>query len=104
MLVSIVDASSWVQLKQNGTVSRAAEYSFLAARAELVYNVKQAFYELIQLYRNSTVIEASVAQGTEQVKVATERFRLGGISRPELLRIQTGLSQLKVDLIEAKGR
>lgn len=100
---SIVDASSWVQLKQNGTVSRAAEYSFLAARAELVYNVKQAFYELIQLYRNSTVIEASVAQGTEQVKVATERFRLGGISRPELLRIQTGLSQLKVDLIEAKG-
>lgn len=100
---SIVDASSWVQLKQNGTVSRAAEYSFLAARAELVYNVKQAFYELVQLYRNFTVIEASVAQGTEQVKVATERFRLGGISRPELLRIQTGLSQLRVDLIEATG-
>lgn len=100
---NIVDASSWVQLKQNSTVSKAAEYSFLAARAELVYNVKQAFYELIQLSRNFSVIEASVAQGTEQVKVATERFRLGGISRPELLRIQTGFSQMRVDLIEAKG-
>jgi outer membrane protein len=100
---SIVDASSWVQIKQNNTISRAADYSFLAARAELVYNVKQAFYELIQLYRNFTVIEASVAQSTEQVKVATERFRLGGLSRPELLRIQTGLSQLKVDFIEATG-
>jgi outer membrane protein TolC len=100
---SIVDASSWIQLKQNRTVSRAAEYNFLAARAELVYNVKKAFYELIQLYRNFKVIEASVVQGTEQLKVATERFRLGGISRPELLRIQTGLSQLRVDLIESTG-
>ncbi len=100
---SIVDASSWVRLKQNRTVSRAAEYSFVAARAELVYNVKQAFYEIIQLNRNVTVIAASVVQGTEQVNVATERFRLGGISRPELLRIQVGLSQLRVELIEATG-
>jgi len=100
---SIVDASSWVQLKQNGTFSRASEYSFLAARADLVFNVKQAFYELIQLYRNFKVIEASVAQGAEQVKVATERFRLGGISRPELLRIQSGSSQMSVDLIAAKS-
>lgn len=98
---SIVDASSWIQLKQTGTVSQAAEFSYLSARAELVYNVKQAFYELVRMYRNVSVIEASVEQGVEQVEVAEERFRLGGISRPELLRVQVGLSQFKVDLIEA---
>ncbi len=98
---SIVDASSWIQLKQTGTISQAAEFSYLSARAELVYNVKQAFYELVRMYRTVSVIEASVKQGIEQVEVAEERFRLGGISRPELLRVQVGLSQFRVELIEA---
>ena len=74
---SIVDASSWIQLKQNRTVSRAAEYNFLAARAELVYNVKKAFYELIQLYRNFKVIEASVVQGTRTAKGGNRAVQTG---------------------------
>lgn len=96
---SIIDVSSWVQLKQAYSAADAAEIAYRGAKADLAFNVKQLFYDLVRSYHNVAVTISSVNQSVEQVYVAEERFRLGSMSRPELLQVQVGLSQLRVELI-----
>ena len=100
----LIDLSSWMQLRQAYKVADAAEVAFRGSQAELIFNVKQSFYELIRLYRNVEVSEAAVAQSKEQVQIAQERFRLGSIARPELLRVQVSLNDQRVELIQARSR
>lgn len=101
---SIIDVASWGQLKQAFIIADAAKATYRGGLAELAYNVKQSYYELIRLYRNLSVLQASVEQNTKQLQVAQERFKLGSIARPELLRIQVEQSQLRVNLIEATSK
>jgi outer membrane protein len=96
---SLVNVPAWFGIRGAINSSSAASFAYTASLADLAYNTKQAYYNQIQLYKNMHIADIAITQSEEQVAIAQERFRLGSISRPELLRIQVNLSQRRVDLI-----
>jgi len=54
------------------------------------------------MYKNAAVAASAVEQMDEQVRIARESFRLGVIPKPELLRVEVGAIQQRVELINAQ--
>ena len=98
----LIDAASIAGLRQAKTVWDNADVVFRGAQAELAYDVKQAFYNLLGAYKSLDASRAAVLQLEEQVAVARQRFELGAISRPELLRVEVDLSRQKIDFTNSK--
>ncbi len=80
-----------------------AEEAFRLSRADLVWNVKQAFLDLVQSQRTLAVAQSAVLQSREQANVAAQRFRLGSLSRPDLLPFEVTLSQSQTDQALARA-
>ena len=98
----LIDAASIAGLRQAKTVWDNADVVFRGAQAELAYDVKQAFYNLLGAYKSLDASRSAVLQLEEQVTVARQRFGLGAISRPELLRVEVDLSRQKIDFTNSK--
>ena len=96
---TLVDIASFVQVKQIPNINSLATNTFQSSRADLAYNVKQQYYGLLVIYSNVSVSETAVKQFEQQAQVASEKYRLGVISRPELLRVEVALLQQRVENI-----
>lgn len=99
----LVDLASFAGLKAAFTVDDIAETAFRGSKADLAYNVKEAYYNLIAVHKNIDVSQASAAQSEEQMLIARERFALGAIARPELLRIEVDQARRRIELINARS-
>jgi outer membrane protein len=100
---SIINPEQWFRIKQAFQIQKATEFSYTGSRADLAFNVKQTYFELLRLYKDLSVAEAALEQSEEQAQIARERFRLGALSRPELLRIEVGLAQRQVEQISSRS-
>lgn len=98
---TIIDASNWLGVKQAVTIKNASIYTAQASTADFVYNVKQAFYTLLQSYSSHTVAETTLSQNQEQATIARERYRLGAINQPDLLQVETAFLQSQSSLTKA---
>ncbi|NLG18152.1 MAG: TolC family protein [Fibrobacter sp.] len=99
----LIDLASFAGLKAAFTVADIAETTFRGSKADLAYNVKEAYYNLIAVHKNIDVTQASAAQSEEQMLIARERFALGAIARPELLRIEVDRARRRIELINARS-
>lgn len=99
---SVFNPSQWLAVKQAIYNRKAVNYSSRASIADLIFNVKQAYYSLIQSYLSQTVSEAALSQNQEQVAIARERYRLGAINRPDLLQVETAYLQSQTSLLESR--
>lgn len=101
---SVFNPSQWLGVKQAIYNRNAVNYSSRASIADLIFNVKQAYYSLIQSYLSQTVSEAALSQNQEQVIIARERYRLGVINRPDLLQVETAYLQSQTSLLESRAQ
>ncbi|MCL2688279.1 MAG: TolC family protein [Chitinispirillia bacterium] len=98
----LVNVPSFIQFGAFSDIKNIAQSQYDRDMADLVFNVKQYYYILIVMYRNAAVAASAVAQMDEQVRIAQESFRLGVIPKPELLRIEVGAIQQRVEMINAQ--
>jgi outer membrane protein len=101
---SLFDPSSWLAIKQASYSSYAANQSSQVSLADLVFNVKQAYYSLLQSYNSQSVANATLAQNREQVEIARQRYALGTINRPDLLQLETAFLQGQTSLLESDAQ
>jgi len=98
----LVNIPSFIQLGTFSETKRIAQSQYDRDMADLVFNVKQHYYTLVVMYKNASVAASAVEQMDEQVRIARESFRLGVIPKPELLRIEVGAIQQRVEMINAQ--
>jgi outer membrane protein len=101
---SLFNPSSWLSIKQAAYSSNVTHQSSKASVADLIFNVKQAFYSLLQSYNSHSVANATLAQNKEQVEIARQRYSLGAINRPDLLQLETAFIQGQTNLLESDAQ
>ncbi|MDR0307024.1 MAG: TolC family protein [Chitinispirillales bacterium] len=98
----LVNIPSFIQLSTFSDIKRIAQTQYRRDMAELAFNVIEQFYTVVAMYNNVAVAKAAAEQMDEQVRIARESYRLGAIPRPELLRIEVGAIQQRVEMINAQ--
>jgi len=99
---SVVNLSSWAKLKGSINEYQASSASYNQSVASLVFQVKDAYYNLAKLTKALEVAKASVEQSQEQAKQARAMYQLGSMSRSDMLKIEVRLTQNKVALLAAQ--
>jgi cobalt-zinc-cadmium efflux system outer membrane protein len=75
--------------------ANAAYRRFEAARLELFYRVTDQYVELWHLARSLEVTEANVELLRQVEQIALAKFRVAGVSHPDVLRIQVEIGRLE---------
>lgn len=101
---SLFNPSSWLAIKQASYSSYATNQSSQASLADLVFNVKQAYYSLLQSYNSQSVTNVTLTQNREQVEIARQKYALGTINRPDLLQLETAFLQGQTNLLESDAQ
>lgn len=89
------------RMAQYGTELSAE--AFAAARNQLVYEITQGFYGVLQAQAFAKVQEEAVASIEESLRIAKERFEAGGAVKTDVLNLETQLAQANEDLIKARN-
>ncbi len=79
--------------------SEAAERMTAVVRNELIFQVTQAYYGVLQATAFLEVQREGVASIEESLRVANERFKAGSAIRTDVLNLEVQLSQAREDLI-----
>ncbi len=98
---NLLDLASFAQIGQIPQIDNLASEQYLQSIADLAFQVKEQYYNLIVLYNNLSVSDAALEQIRQQAEIAREQFRLGVIARPELLRVEVALLQRQVERVNA---
>ena len=100
---SLFDVRTYTQVVQANKGLEAAKAGERGAKEQLVFNVKQAYYDVVRARRTVQAAQSQLEQSAEQEKRFQEMRRLGSISKADLLKIQIRLSQSKTDLLTAQN-
>ena len=83
--------------------AEASTHAFAAARNQLVYEITQGFYGVLQAQAFAAVQAKAVASIEESLRIAQERFEAGGAVKTDVLNLETQLAQANEDLIKARN-
>lgn len=91
----------------NGLISSIlnADYYSLAARektAQLIFAVTSDYLNLLRAHKMLTAAQRTVEQTQANYRLIGERFRLGQVSKIELLRSQSSYQQAELNLLSAE--
>jgi len=100
---SLFDVRTYTQVVQANKGLEAAKAGERGAKGQLIFNVKQAYYDVVRARRTVQAAQSQLEQSAEQEKRFQEMRRLGSISKADLLKIQIRLSQSKTDLLTAQN-
>jgi outer membrane protein TolC len=70
--------------------------------ANLIYSVKVSYYSLAKIYNLFEVAKASSQRADDNYKLNQEKFRLGQITKFDVLRSETFKTQAEIDLLTAE--
>jgi len=68
----------------------------------LIYNIKNGYFILSESYNLYEVAQAALRNATESYNLMQEKFRLGQVSKIDLLRSEAFKSQTEIDLLTAE--
>lgn len=85
-----------------GKEIRAAEWEYLAREAELIRDVKTAFYRTLAAQQKLVVSEELVSLGKSLADAARKRVEAGAAAEQEQLRAEIELEQATVELAAAR--
>jgi outer membrane protein TolC len=83
--------------------AQTAEYSIDTVRNDLVFQITRAYYGILQARGFVAVREEAVKSISENLRIATERFKAGGALKTDPLNLEVQLSQAREDLIRARN-
>jgi len=69
--------------------------------ANLIYTVKLSYFNLAKIYNLKEIAQASSQRTADNFKLSQEKFRLGQITKFDLLRSETYNTQASIDLLTA---
>ncbi|MHB1846738.1 MAG: TolC family protein [Deltaproteobacteria bacterium] len=94
---------TWSHLEALRLARAAAVAHLSAAGRDLVFQVRQAYFRLLQAQGNADVSKESVGELESHAKVAAEQFEAGTLVKADLLRAQVQLGQARQDLVHAQA-
>ncbi len=68
----------------------------------LIYSIKSGYFNLTKFYNLYDIAQSSLRRATESYKLMQEKFRLGQISKVDLLRSEAFMTQTQIDLLTAE--
>lgn len=83
---------------------RAAEFDELRVKELLFLDVADAYYQLLSLQRDRTILRDLEKALTDTVTTFEERMKLGKSRRADLLKAQTDLAQTAADISAVDGQ
>jgi outer membrane protein len=92
------------QVKVNKLNSEASRFDLLNARATVVLNVKQGYYNVLQAQRNRDVAKESADQFQRHLEQARGFFEAGTKSRFDVTKAEVDLANAQVSLISAEDQ
>ncbi|MCP4581706.1 MAG: TolC family protein [candidate division Zixibacteria bacterium] len=91
----------YANIKYNKANRRSAFYDYVSSEKELVYSIKESYFNLIKAKMLVDVSKDAVKRGEEQLKVAQSRYDLGSASLSDVLKAKVLRSNAKLELITA---
>ena len=91
----------WRHYQAQADASAAATAHLGAAGRELVAQVREGYFRLLQAQGNASIAEESVRELASHVAVAKEQLAAGTLVRADLLRAEVQLGQARQDLVRA---
>jgi len=92
------------QVRINKLNTEASRFDLVNARATVVLNVKQAYYDVLQAQRNRDVAKESVDQFQRHLEQARGFFEAGTKSRFDVTKAEVDLANGRVNLISAEDQ
>lgn len=68
----------------------------------LIYSIKSGYFNLTKFYSLYDIAQSSLRRAIESYKLMQEKFRLGQISKVDLLRSEAFMTQTQIDLLTAE--
>lgn len=99
----VVNIGTIAAIGQAMEASDQARENFHTARADFVFNIKQAYFTLVQQQRALALSKATVRQSSDDAELARQRLRLGALSRPDMLPFEVTLSQSLTDQASSRA-
>jgi outer membrane protein TolC len=91
------------QLDSQKLAHEAAMAHLDASGRDLIFQVRQIYFRLLQAAGNAGIAQDSVEQLASHVDVAKQQFAAGTLVKADLLRAQVQLGQARQDLVKAKA-
>jgi len=74
-----------------------------AARQQVIYGVREAFFDHVTALRLEDVGEKSVSRAREHLSLAKERFKAGAVPKADVYKAQVDLADAELSLVSARS-
>ncbi|KJR43374.1 outer membrane efflux protein [Candidatus Magnetoovum chiemensis] len=81
----------------------SSQSDYIKVTLQVIFNVKQAYYSLLQAKRNQDVLAQSVKQYEQHLEQAKEFYKVGLKPKIEVTKAEVDLSNAKIALIKARN-
>jgi len=95
--------STYANITKSSAQKNSTFYGYVGAQNDLVLNIKQAYYNVIQTKMLVDVSQDAVKRAEEQLKIAQSRYELGSASLSDVLKAKVQRSNAQLDLISAQN-
>jgi|WetSurMetagenome_2_1015567.scaffolds.fasta_scaffold15378_2 outer membrane protein len=102
MIYDFGKASTQVRISKSNTES--ARYDLANTQQTVVFNVKQAYYNVLQTARNRDVVQQSVNQFQQHLEQARGFYEVGTKAKFDVTKAEVDLSNARVTLIAAENQ
>jgi TolC family type I secretion outer membrane protein len=86
------------------SAKNSSDYSLLFNKQNLIFQVKQAYYDLLRAKMLLEVQREVVKRGEQQLKIAQSRYELGSASKSDFLKAKVQFGQDQLALVKAENQ
>lgn len=88
--------------KMASLAATVAETGLMAEKLELVYDVENKYYSVLQLNKVYEIAQAELSQAESNLELAQIKIQNGLMARADLLRLQANLANKEIALLQTK--
>jgi outer membrane protein len=94
--------NSWTNRSRAKANARIAEYELEQARMNVQVEIRQLHNSLVEARERANVSRETIEQSAEELRLATERFRVGAGTTLDVIVAQTNLASARAQVVQAK--
>ncbi len=92
----------WNQIRKARTDREASKYQFENERNTVIFQVQQAFFDLVKQKKLLDVYDVAVQRSTEQLERAKKMYELGATAQVDVYRAKVNLGNDKINYLNQK--
>lgn len=94
--------NTWTSRSRAKANARIAEYQLEQARMNVQVEIRQLHNSLVEARERANVSRETIEQSSEELRLATERFRVGAGTTLDVIVAQTNLASARAQVVQAK--